>query len=117
MLALKSELATLLVREEKYWKQRAKAHWLKCRDLNTRFYHQMTSTHKKWNKISGLFDDDGVWTENLGGLENIILSYFTNLFTPSESVSDIEQITFHIWSCISDVDNMMLVEPFDPNEF
>lgn len=59
LLELKSNLAKLLISEEKYRKQRAKAHWLKCGDLNTRFYHQVASARKKRNKISGLHDDNG----------------------------------------------------------
>ncbi|XP_057793213.1 uncharacterized protein LOC131009824 [Salvia miltiorrhiza] len=35
------ELAHIFLREETYWKQQAKQHWLKDGDTNTRFFHAM----------------------------------------------------------------------------
>lgn len=52
-----------------------------------------------------------------GGLENIILNYFTDLFTPTESITDIEQVTNHIRGCISEEDNSRLIKPFEANDF
>ena len=37
--SLKREINTLLDDEELYWGQRAKAHWLKEGDKNTKFFH------------------------------------------------------------------------------
>lgn len=84
LTTLRTKLETLLDSEEKYWKQRAKAHWLKEGDLNTRFFHQMASTQKKRNKILGLYDDGGIWVEDSKGLERDVLSYFKDKSPGSE---------------------------------
>lgn len=96
LAGLKMKLAALLMVEEKYWKQRAKAYWLNEGDLNTRFFHQMASTWKKCNKILGLFDDNNNWVQEASSLEGIILSYFTELFIPSKNIVNIDHVTSNI---------------------
>lgn len=114
---MKVDLAKLLIWEEQYWKQRAKSHWLKSGDLNTIFYHQLASARKKRNTLARLFDESGTWTTDPGGLEKIVISYFSDLFTPSKNNMDIDWVTSYIRGCITDEDNCQLGEPFDPNEF
>lgn len=55
----KDELAKLLIQEDNFWGQRAKIHWLKEGDLNTKFFHSMATTRKKKNTIVKLVDDAG----------------------------------------------------------
>lgn len=54
----KEKLGNLLLREEIYWKQRAKQFWLREGDKNTRFFHSMASARKKVKNISKLKRDD-----------------------------------------------------------
>ena len=56
---LRRELNELLEDEELYWGQRAKAHWLKEGDRNTKFFHAHASERHKQNTILGLWDDYG----------------------------------------------------------
>lgn len=56
---LKDQLASLLVQEDCYWRQRAKAHWYRDGDANTKFFHATASAHKKINKLDKLVNDDG----------------------------------------------------------
>lgn len=49
---LEKELDDLLNREETWWAQRAKAHWLKHGDRNTRFFHIKANQKKKRNTIT-----------------------------------------------------------------
>ncbi|XP_073020951.1 uncharacterized protein [Primulina eburnea] len=58
-----AQLASLLVEEEDYWRQRAKQYWLKEGDRNTRFFHTSASARKQTNKISGLKDVNGHWQD------------------------------------------------------
>ena len=44
---LRGELNDLLDDEEMYWGQRAKAHWLKEGDKNTKFFHAQASERRK----------------------------------------------------------------------
>jgi hypothetical protein len=46
--------ARLLVQEEAYWRQRAKMHWLKEGDLNTKFFHTTATVRSKAKKIMKL---------------------------------------------------------------
>ena len=45
--SLRREINDLLDNEEIYWGQRAKAHWLKEGDKNTRFFHAQASERRK----------------------------------------------------------------------
>lgn len=47
---------SLLVKGEIFWKHRAKEHWYKDGDLNTRFYHATTTSRQKANTITLLAD-------------------------------------------------------------
>lgn len=47
----KKKLPNILLKEEIFWKQRAKITWLREGDYNTRFFHSMASLRKKKNSI------------------------------------------------------------------
>lgn len=55
----KNRLNDLILHEELYWKQRAKAFWLEEGDTNSKFYHAAASSRKKTNHISSLKADEG----------------------------------------------------------
>lgn len=61
LMETKKKLAEILLKEEIYWKQRAKLFWLKEGDKNTRFFHSMASTRRKNNAITKLQREDGSW--------------------------------------------------------
>jgi hypothetical protein len=52
--------ARLLVQEEMYWKQRAKMHWLKEGDLNTKFFHMAASTRQRVKRIDKLVTEENI---------------------------------------------------------
>ncbi|KAL8531536.1 hypothetical protein ACS0TY_008218 [Phlomoides rotata] len=43
----RTKLAQVLLKEEQFWRQRAKVFWLKHGDLNTKFFHQTASARRK----------------------------------------------------------------------
>jgi hypothetical protein len=57
---LQNNHARFLVQEEMYWKQRAKMHWLKEGDLNTKFFHMSASTRQRVKKIDKLMTEENV---------------------------------------------------------
>ena len=61
--SLKKEINELLDDEEIYWGQRAKAHWLKERDKNIKFFHAQASKRHKQNTILGIWDEQGRWCD------------------------------------------------------
>jgi hypothetical protein len=46
--------------EELKWKQRAKEHWLKDGDQNTKYFHACVKQRRKANQIFIVVDADGV---------------------------------------------------------
>ncbi|KAL3813976.1 hypothetical protein ACJIZ3_015244 [Penstemon smallii] len=85
------ELEDLLDKEEMLWRQRAKAHWMREGDKNTKFFHAKASSRRKMNMIDGIRDANGVWREKANELEAIVADYFRDIFTssnPSESAME-----------------------------
>ncbi|KAK3211112.1 hypothetical protein Dsin_015818 [Dipteronia sinensis] len=81
--SLEEKLDQALEVEERYWCQRDKVEWMKSGDRNSGYFHAHASTRKGCNRLSGLFDDNGQWTESKKGLEEIICRYFSNLYESS----------------------------------
>ena len=48
--------------------------WLQNGDKNTKFFHATTSQRQRKNRIGGLMDEGGVWHEEQGATEKLILS-------------------------------------------
>ena len=78
---LRRELNELLKDEELYWGQRAKAHWLKEGDRNTKFFHAHASERCKQNTIFGLWDDHGQWCEDKDSIAQAAVGYFENIYS------------------------------------
>ena len=51
---VRKEINDLLDSEEIFWGQRAKAHWLREGDKNTKFFHAKASERRKQNTILGI---------------------------------------------------------------
>jgi hypothetical protein len=51
--------AKLLIQEEAYWKQRAKMHWLKEGDLNTKFFHISATARRRRKNVSMHVNEEG----------------------------------------------------------
>ena len=59
VLKLEKEINELLVKEEKMWKQRSKALWLREGDKNTCYFHGRATQRFRRNKICELLDSKG----------------------------------------------------------
>lgn len=58
-------LDDLLKQEELWWAQRAKVHWLKEGDLNTKYFHHKASQRRRKNSIYKIADSDGnIWQDS-----------------------------------------------------
>ncbi|XP_060974183.1 uncharacterized protein LOC133039333 [Cannabis sativa] len=71
----------ILAQQELYWKQRSKQFWLHSGDKNSKFFHAMASNRKRSNKIQYLKNSSGVWTAWNNGLEEVMVDYFTNIYS------------------------------------
>ncbi|XP_060965523.1 uncharacterized protein LOC133034453 [Cannabis sativa] len=77
----KKELFAVLNQRETFWKQRSKQLWLKEGDQNSKFFHSKASTRRRNNHISCLKDDDGILRHWDSGLDNVIVDFYSKLFT------------------------------------
>ncbi|KAH9685108.1 reverse transcriptase domain-containing protein [Citrus sinensis] len=61
---IEEQIHNILLDEEIYWRHRARTDWLQAGDRNTKFFHSKATARKRKNKIWGVEDKNGVWTEN-----------------------------------------------------
>lgn len=73
---IQSEIDMLLEKEEMAWMQRAKQHWYKYGDRNSKFFHHYTNQRRKLNHISSVEDERG----NLFTVHDEISQAFTSHF-------------------------------------
>ncbi|KAL6134809.1 hypothetical protein ACLB2K_067037 [Fragaria x ananassa] len=76
--------------EALFWKQKSRDKWLRDGDRNTKFFH-LTTIIRRRNKIDGLFDKNGVWTEDVCDMRKIVVEFFKDLFD-AEPIQDLRII-------------------------
>ncbi|XP_075473722.1 uncharacterized protein LOC142504799 [Primulina tabacum] len=113
-LELNSELIVLLAHEETFWKQRAKAYWLKDGDMNSKFFHKTATSRRESNKIKKLTDENGNSIEQTDDLCEVVKKYFTELFSPILANSDL--VISKVTPVISEAENRDLLSPFKIEE-
>jgi len=113
--SLNRKLDTLLVKDDLYWKQRAKTFWYREGDLNTRFFHAAASARRKTNKIEHLQDVNGTVCRSEEGLKTIGKDYFAELFQKSPSSRD--DVVTAVDRKLTVEDNDSLTAPFTIDEF
>ncbi|XP_058079904.1 uncharacterized protein LOC131228087 [Magnolia sinica] len=72
------EITNKILQKEISWKQKARLHWLKEGDRNTRFFHKMANWHASNNRISSLLVD-GIRLEDEDEISGAMISYFYSL--------------------------------------
>ena len=78
---LTKEVQGLMEKENKMWRQRAKNFWLIGGDKNTKYFLSR-ATQRCWqNKISGIFNLNGVWVTQPDSIANSFTDYYQGLFT------------------------------------
>ena len=80
---VRKEINDHLDSEEIFWGQRAKAHWLREGDKNTKFFHAKASERRKQNTILGIWDKNGMWCEDQESIAKAAASYFEEIFSSS----------------------------------
>ena len=93
---VRKELNELHIKEEIMWNQQSWVLWLQNGDRNTKFFHASASQRQRKNRIGGLMDDSGIWQEEQGAIEKIILDYFSSIFStdhPSNFGASLEAVS------------------------
>ena len=112
---LRYKLERLQDQKNIFWKQRAKAHWLKDGDKNTSFFHACASKRRKVNILKKLKTDDGELVEGEENLRSYIANYYQNLFTSSASTRESELLAV-VPSMVTPEMNTFLRRPFSVDE-
>lgn len=112
---LVGRLNYLLEQEELFWRQRAKENRVRLRDRNTKYFHQKANRRQKRNWLHGLMDEDEVWHEDREGMKNVVVSYFSSLFT-SNDVANFEEVLCNIMPMVTEEMNAELGGPILDDE-
>lgn len=76
-------------------------------DKITAYFHQKASQRKQYDKIAGLFDDDGEWQSSKEDLEHLVLSNFSTLLS-SEHPTEFEQALAGMRHLVTDEMNISI---------
>lgn len=80
---LKEEFQRKVKEEEIKWRRRSRCRWLKEGDKNTRFFHGLTSTRRRGNRISSLLDKEK-WLDTQEEIIDHTKDYFNSLYAKEE---------------------------------
>ena len=105
----------MLFREELMWNQRSRALWIKCGDRNTKFFHTTANNRHRKNRIEGISDLEGRWREDRVEVENIILEYFTEIYSTTYP-TEFEASLSTVGSRVSEAMNAELLRDFKEEE-
>ncbi|KAF4356167.1 hypothetical protein F8388_012317 [Cannabis sativa] len=83
VVLMETNLNSVLLQREIFWKQRSKQLWLREGDSNSKYFHASATSRRRRNSIQKLKDSDGVWVDWKGRLPSVMVDYFSTLFTAS----------------------------------
>lgn len=83
--ATNKRLYLTLGQQKVFWRQRSKQLWLRSGDKNIKYFHASANTRRRTNQIHKLKNSKGECKELNNGLEELIISYYTDLFKASQS--------------------------------
>ncbi|CAN1172032.1 Putative ribonuclease H protein At1g65750 [Linum perenne] len=88
VVGLETELGIMIHQEELYWKQRYRTKWNLDGDRNTKFFHQAVAQQRRRNKVESLIDSNGVARTAWEEMGEILINFYSELFTSSLPPSD-----------------------------
>lgn len=74
-------------KEEIMWWQRARSGYLQYGDSNTQWFHSRENMRTTMNFINHLVDDQQIKHTKMEDIEDIIVNYFSELFTTTPSLA------------------------------
>ena len=70
-------------KEDAMWYQRSRINWYQFGDRNTSYFHAKASARQKKNYMEGLMDDNGQWHIEENKMGELVINYYTDLFSSS----------------------------------
>ncbi|KAK6163122.1 hypothetical protein DH2020_002963 [Rehmannia glutinosa] len=117
LIEYNAQLDSLLLLHDLKWKQRAKQHWYKEGDKNSRFFHAFATARKEINTISTLRDNCDILQSATSKIENIIGNFFADIFSSSSpSQEDITHALSRVRTKVTAEMANSLTEPFTADE-
>ncbi|KAK4590843.1 hypothetical protein RGQ29_021151 [Quercus rubra] len=90
---IRSQIQNLLSLEEVSWRQKSRMLCIKEGDNNTKFFHKMANSRRRYNHIS-MLEVDGVIYEDESEMANQIVQFYKNLFGVFDQIEGLERIGF-----------------------
>ncbi|XP_058788236.1 uncharacterized protein LOC131662466 [Vicia villosa] len=109
-----AEYNKALLKEDLYWRQRAKMHWLRNGDMNTKFFHQSATARKNFKRTQMLHNIDGSEIKEQASLCDIAKFYFEELFRAG--FGDYDPVLSLIQQKITEADNTQFLQPLSMME-
>jgi hypothetical protein len=78
------EMEKTLMFEEVYWRQKSRALWLKEGDNNTKFFHRVANSHRRYNHV-GALRIHGVMSTDPVEIKEHIVNYYNTLYNEQSS--------------------------------
>ncbi|KAF7149977.1 hypothetical protein RHSIM_Rhsim02G0103500 [Rhododendron simsii] len=84
---LKRRLKEEWDKEELFWKQKSIVVWLQHGDKNTQFFHASVMQWRSFNRISGIENSNGMWTEDSHEVQAVFQHFFFGIFTAGSNLN------------------------------
>ena len=82
-IVVRSEVENLLSLEEISWRQKSRMLWIKEGDNNTKFFHKMANSRRRFNHLS-ILEVDGVVYEEESEVAAQVVQFYKNLYQETE---------------------------------
>ena len=82
-VVVRSEVENLLSLEEISWRQKSRMLWIKEGDDNTKFFHKVANSRRRFNHLSTL-EVDGVIYEEESEVAAQVVNFYKNLYKETE---------------------------------
>ena len=82
-VVLRSEIQNLLSLEEVSWRQKSRMLCIKEEDNNTKFFHKVANSRRRYNHIS-MLEVNGVIYEDESEMANQAVQFYKNLYKETE---------------------------------
>ena len=90
---------------------------MKCGDKNSKLFHHKATTRRKRNGIRGLFDETGSWRGEDRGVEEVVSTYFEDIFRSSKpDPTRISEVLAGLEERVTTAMNRHLLSPFEEED-
>jgi hypothetical protein len=97
------------------WLQRSRITWLKEGDRNTQIFHRKAKWRASKIRIKRLKKENGSWEENVEEMQNMVVQYFSNLYTKDSNLDPGDVIDL-VEPAVTETVNDALCKPFSDEE-